>query len=138
MTGGLIHPWRLLRSLAHVTLRWHDGGPAGLTTFATNTISLRRGLNQAERRCTLMHELIHIHRGPAISTLAEREELRVDREASRMMLPDIRAVGEALAWADHDLGEAADELWVDQGTLRIRLENLHPAERHYLTQRLAD
>lgn len=137
MTGG-IHPWRRLRHLVHVTLTWHDGGPAGLTRFATSTISLRRGMSQAERRCTLMHELLHVERGPALTTLAAREERRVNREAARLMLPDLKPVADALAWADQDLAEAADELWVDVGTLRARLEHLHPAERHYLTRRLGE
>ncbi len=72
-----IHPWRLLRSLTHVTLVWHDGGPMGTTTFATNTISLRRGMTQAQRRCTVMHELVHVDRGPVGAGLVGREEQRL-------------------------------------------------------------
>lgn len=130
-----MHPWRRLRELAHVTLLWHDGGPKGVTDFADQTISLRRGMTQAERRSTVLHECLHIERGPALTTLAAREELRVEREAARLLLPCIRTVGDALAWAV-DLDEAADELWVDAQLLRARLESLHPAERHYLKARL--
>lgn len=133
----MIHPWRRLRALAHVTLLWHDDGPMGLTNFKAQTISLRRGMTQAERRSTVLHECLHIERGPALSTLAAREELRVERETARLLLPCIRQVGEALAWA-RDLDEAADELWVDLKCLRTRLESLHPAERAYLRQRLED
>lgn len=133
----MIHPWRRLRDLAHVTLLWHDDGPMGVTNFARQTISLRRGLTQAERRSTVLHECLHIERGPALTTLAAREELRVERESARLLLPDVRLVGDALAWA-RNLDEAADELWVDRKTLRTRLETLHPAERGYLKSRLAD
>lgn len=132
-----IHPWRRLRELAHVTLLWHDGGPAGLTRFAEQTISLRRGMSYAERRTTVLHECLHIERGPALSTLAGREEQRVERETARLLMPDIRVVGEALAWA-HDVAEAADELAVDVRALLTRLTHLHPTERAYLTRRLED
>ncbi len=132
-----IHPWRLLRSLTHVTLVWHDGGPMGTTTFATNTISLRRGMTQAQRRCTILHELIHVDRGPVTVGLVAREEQRVRRETARLLLPDIKVVGESLAWAQ-TLEEAADDLWVDVGVLTTRLRNLHPAERGYLVDRLAE
>lgn len=131
------HPWRRLRDLAHVRLLWHDGGPAGLTRFAEQTISLRRGMSYAERRTTILHECLHIERGPALSSLADREELRVERETARLLLPDIRAVGEALAWA-RDVAEAADELAVDVAALTTRLTALHPAERAYLTRRLQE
>lgn len=136
MTRG-IHPWRRLRELAHIRLLWHDDGPAGVTDFEESTISLRRGLNQAERRSTVMHECLHVERGPVPLGLADREELRVEKEAARLLLPDIKVVGEALAWA-RDLAEAADELWVDEQLLRVRLQHLHPAERGWLKARLEE
>lgn len=129
------HPWRKLRHLAHVTLLWHDGGPMGVTNFRDQTISIRRGLDWAQRRCTVAHELLHIERGPVPMTLATSEEEKVRRATAREMLPDIRAVGEALAWATCEV-EAADELGVDVPVLRYRLRHLHPAERGYLTARL--
>ncbi|UIU47041.1 hypothetical protein [Microcystis phage MinS1] len=136
MTGA-IHPWRRFRHLAHIKLMRHDGGPAGVTNFVAGTISLRRDLTQAERRTTILHECLHVERGPALSTLAAREELRVERETARLLMPDVRAIGEALAWAT-SLEEAADELWVDTQSLRVRLRYLHPAERGWLRRRLED
>lgn len=133
----MLHPWRRLRDLAHVRLLWHDGGPKGVTNFSAATISLRRGMTQAERRSTVLHECLHIERGPVLTTLAAREELRVEKETARLLLPDVHEVGDALAWA-HNLTEAADELWVDEQLLRCRLEHLHPSERHYLRRRLED
>ncbi|MBA2952161.1 hypothetical protein GON03_19275 [Nocardioides sp. MAH-18] len=131
------HPWRRLRELVHVTLHWHDDGPAGWCRHSTQDVSIRRGMTQAERRSTVTHEVVHLERGPAVRGFSEREEREVDKEAARRLLPDIREVGEALAWASC-VDEAADELWVDRGTLRARLEHLHPAERAYLRRRLAD
>lgn len=135
----LPHPWRRLRELAHVTLIWADLGPhlLGLTDHATATVVLNRGLSQAQRRCTIAHELTHVERGPVPGWLTAREEREVDKVVARQLLPDVEAVGEALAWA-HTLVEAADELWVDEPTLRARLEHLHPAERGHLRRRLAE
>lgn len=137
MTGG-IHPWRRLRALSHIELKWHDDGPMGVTDFIANTISLRRGMSWAERRCTVLHECLHAERGPTLEgTLAAREEERVRRETARLMLPDIKAVGEAIAWA-YDEHECADELGVDVHVLRYRLKHLHPAERAWLHRRLEE
>ena len=131
------HPWRRLRELVDVTLHWHDGSPAGWCRHSTRDVSLQRGMTQAERRSTICHEVVHLERGPAVRGYGAREELEVSKEAARRLLPDIRVVGEALAWAVC-LDEAAEELWVDRGTLRVRLEHLHPAERAYLRRRLAE
>lgn len=135
-----IHPWRRFARLAHIELKWHDQADCadyGVTDFEAQTISLRSDLDQAGRRATILHEVLHVERGPAVDdpVLIEREELRVRRAAARMLLPDIRSIGEALAWA-RNAAEAAWELWVDEDTLLDRLENLHPSELHYLRARL--
>ena len=132
-----INPWQRLCGLLHVRLLWHDGGAPGITDFEESTISLRRGLTQAQRRTTVLHECLHVERGPVPTTLAAREELRVEKETARLLLPDLRVVASALEWS-RDLHEAAEELWVDEQALRVRLEHLHPAERAWLARRLAD
>lgn len=131
------HPWRALRHLAHVTLHWRDlpEGILGLTNFATSTITLTTGMTQAERRCTIAHEIEHLLRGPVPGWLRSREEREVDQAVARRLI-DLKPLGEALAWA-HNLPEAADELWVDEATLQARMEHLHPAERAYLRRRLS-
>lgn len=135
MTGG--NPWRRLRALAHITLHWHDEhDPMGWTDF-TDTISLSRTLTWAERRVTVLHEVLHVERGPAPAWCEAKEERLVDREAARWLMPDVRAIGDALAWA-HTYAEAAEELDVDEALLRVRLRYLHPSERHWLTRRLGD
>lgn len=132
-----IHPWRSLRLRERITLAWHESGPMGWSRHSTQTVSLRRDLTYAERRCTLEHELLHLERGPVPVGWVAQDEERVRRETARRMLPDVRAVGEALAWA-HTEHEAADELGVDVYVLRYRLRHLHPAERGYLHARLAE
>lgn len=133
----MVHPWRLLQEAEHVLLEWHDDGPMGRAFFATDTISLRRGMTWAERRCTVLHELVHLDRGHAAPGWQAQDEERVRRETARLLLPDVRRMGEALAWAA-DVHEAADELDVDVPVLECRLRYLHPAERGYLKARLDD
>lgn len=133
------HPWRTFRELVEWTLVWAPlpFGVWGQTDFDAKTVTLTLGMSQAERRCTIAHETQHILRGPAPVGVMGREELLVDQNAARLLLPDVRAVGEALAWAN-GLDEAAEELWVDRDLLRVRLEHLHPAERAYLKRRLEE
>lgn len=125
----------MLRRRPDVTLEWHEGGPAGLTDFEARTISLRRGMSQAERRSTLRHELEHIYRGPGLEGYVDAEEMACELSAARDLI-DIRKLGEAMAWTEsvHDL---AEELWVDVNMVRMRLGHLHPAERAYLKRRLS-
>jgi hypothetical protein len=128
------HPWRALRALPEITLQWHDGGDAGWYDFETQTISLRRGMTQAERRSTLRHELEHHFRGPFLEMFIAREEEACEYAAARDLI-DIRKLGEALAWTQ-DLDEVAEELWVDAELVLIRTRRLHAAERAYLRKRL--
>lgn len=128
----LPHPWRRLRALGDEwRLRFGPlpDGDHGATNVLTKRIVLVPGLTQAERRSTLAHELEH--------AAGHTNERVCDRNAARYLLPDVRRMGEALAWA-HDIEEAADELFVDLPTLLTRLDGLHPCERAYLRRRLAD
>ncbi len=136
----MVHPWRRLRELSGWELRWHDPDDdpdAGFTLFDERVISLRGDLTWEERRCTVLHECLHAEWGPTlVGVLAERQELRVRRETARLLLPSIREVGEALAWALSS-EEAASELSVDVDVLHDRLRWLDPAERRYLRGRAA-
>lgn len=139
MTGDL-NPWRRLRALVDWTLHWHhpdDDGRMGVTRFDAQSISLRADLTWEQRRCTILHECLHAEHGPVLTTHYARHELQVRRQTARLLLPDVRAIGEAMAWA-RDNAEAAYELDVDLGVLRDRLRWLHPSERHYLTRRLEE
>lgn len=134
--AAMMHPWRRLRALADVTLLWHDEGPMGETDFEAGTISIRRNLTWEERRCTVLHECLHVERGPVLVSLAEREELRVQKETARLLLPSIKAIGDAYAWSQGDDAGAAIELGVDVDVLRTRMRFMtHPSERGYLARR---
>lgn len=136
---GMDHPWRRLREHADWSLCWAmlPGDLLGVTDFTTKTITLDSRLQQAERRCTIAHELEHVRRGPmpADPVLAAREELAIDKAVAWRLI-EIKALGDVLTWTQ-DIDEAAEELWVDRATLLTRLRHLQPAERAYLEQRLA-
>lgn len=134
--ADMIHPWRRLRALSDITLLWHDDGPMGETDFEANTISIRRGMTYEERRCTVLHEVLHVERGPVTMGMADREELRVRKETAQLMLPSVKAIGDAYAWAQGDDEAAAVELGVDVDVLRTRMTYMnHPTERGYLARR---
>ncbi len=134
------HPWRAFRQLASWDLVWAPlpVDVAGITSWADRTVTLRRGMTQAQRRSVIEHERLHCERGPVLDdpALVAREEAAIDQAAARNLI-GIRELGEALAWAT-TLDEAAEELWVDRHTLNVRLAHLHPAERAYLKRRLSD
>ena len=132
------HPWRRFRDRTDWLLEWAllPPGLLGYTAHHRRAVVLDKRLTQAERRCTIAHELEHVERGPMPSDpiLAAREEESIERAVARRLVT-IRALGDALAWA-RTLDEAAEELWVDVATLEARLRSLHPAEHAYLNRRL--
>lgn len=141
---ALHHPWRVFSRLTDWRLRWAElpDGHYGRTCWRTRTVTIAEGLSQAERRCTIAHETQHIYRGPLPHEVGRvghlREELTIDRTVARLLTPSIIAVTDALAWARGDHEQAADELWVDDLTLQVRLSSLGATERAYVEQRLAE
>lgn len=130
------HPWHALRERVDVELEWTDDLPDGVLGVMDGAhVWMARDQLQAERRCTLTHELVHLEWGhmgeqpPAI-------ELAVRVEASRRLIP-IEDLVRVAVWA-HGLEEAAEELWVDEETLQTRLDSLAPAERDALVTALAE
>jgi len=92
------------------------------------TILLCRRLDQAARRSTLTHELIHLERGPvpADPRGRAREERAVSAEAARRLIT-IDALADGLRWT-RDPDQLAEHLWVDVPTVRTRLDSLDPIE----------
>lgn len=122
------HPWRALRALSDWTLTVSDlpAGMRGRTHWPSRTITLRPGLNQAQRRSVLAHELLHVERGPVLIGWQCQEEHRVRVLTARRLIPLDRLI-DAARWS-LDVHEMADELWVDVSVLRDRLGSLSPWE----------
>ncbi|QRY48768.1 hypothetical protein JVX93_21500 [Mycolicibacterium boenickei] len=91
-------------------------------------IWLCRTLTQAERRCTLTHELVHRERGPvpADPAAAAREEQIVDEITARRLIT-LSQLAEGLRWS-REPRELAEHLWVDRPTLETRMATLDPVE----------
>lgn len=114
-------------------------GTWGITRFDQRQVVIADGLSETEAHCTLMHELVHVERGPVPAGREAQEEDRVSRIAARRLLPDLATVADALIWSDWCLPEAAEELGVDDDTLVWRLATLaHPAEIGYMRRRFPD
>lgn len=129
------HPWRDLRHLTHLVVHWRDDLPERTHALTDGRrIWMDKALTQVQRRCALVHELVHVSRSHTECQPPAVEE-SVRREAAHRLIPDVHHLAEVLAWA-HTIGEAAEELWVTTPVLRCRLEALHPAERAIIDARM--
>lgn len=127
---ALWHPWRALRDDhrdVDVSCRYrlpdrYMGLQLGRRIWLCAT------LTQAERRCTLTHELVHRERGPVPRDPAgaAREERVVDEIAARRLIT-LPALTDGLRWSRHPR-ELAEHLWVDEPTLQTRMATLDPVE----------
>lgn len=134
------HPWRVFSHLTDWKLIWTDDLPAGRlgrTVCSENKVYLAKGMDQAERRCTIAHETQHILRGPFPASRRLQEELTIDRKVARLLMPSVKRVGHALAFHRADVEQAADELWVDEPILNVRLSALGPRGRERMHEQLA-
>lgn len=109
-------------------------GVLGLTDVGRRRIQLDKRQRQAQRRCSLDHELVHVEHGD-VGCQSLKRERAVNQESARRLIPLDRLI-DAAVWA-HGVEELAEELWVDVATLRCRLDHLHPSERAAIRRALA-
>ncbi|EOM74958.1 hypothetical protein DW322_11050 [Rhodococcus rhodnii] len=135
------HPWRILRDHypdMHVMCsRELDGEQVG--EWNDEGLELCSTLDQAERRCTITHEIVHLERGPVPPDpwFAAKEERVVDCITARRLI-SLESLIDALVWHRQPLTHAAaDDLWVDMPTLQNRLDRLTAGERRYIEEELA-
>lgn len=126
----MFSPWGALRELTHVTLHFivMPDGALGRTD-GQRRIWLDKRLQQAERRCALTHELVHLEHGHT-SCQGPRAERRVREETARRLVP-FELLVEAYRWTQHP-AELADELWVTVDVVHDLLEALTDVERALL------
>ncbi|WP_102140884.1 hypothetical protein [Mycobacterium hubeiense] len=127
---ALWHPWRTLRDHhADVDVTCRHRLPDQIMGLQRGArIWLCRTLTQAERRCTLTHELVHRERGPVPTdpVAAAREERIVDEIAARRLIA-LTALVNGIRWSRHPR-ELAEHLWVDEPTLNTRMATLDSIE----------
>lgn len=130
----MYHPWRRLREQPNIQLTWRPLlGRLGVTDGRSRVV-LDPRQSQAQRRCTIAHELAHIELGH-VRGCDPREESAAAQLAARRLIP-IAQLADAILWSEHP-AQIAEALWVDVDTLQVRLDHLHPSERQYIAQRLA-
>ncbi len=122
------HPWRTLSRLDDVVVCWrsHLPGRKHAATDGRNTIWILTGLTQAQRRCALQHELVHLENRHTTCQDA-RTELLVRREAARRLITT-SAFFDTGIWA-RSLHEWAEDLWVTVPVLLDRINHLSPTEQ---------
>lgn len=135
----MYHPWRALRHLGEEwTLVWAPLAgivdKLGHTTWHDKTITMDPDQDQAQRRSTLTHELVHVERGPWPEGFEEWEERIVDATAARRLI-SLDALADGMVWA-YDVQELAAVLWVDEPTVFARVANLTEAEGQEIQRRL--
>lgn len=133
------HPWRHLRRRRDLDYLPESEGDDILGSYdlAEQRIRLHPRLSQVQRRCTIAHELVHAELGHD-GCQDEATEAMVMAEAARRLIAIEALAAAALVYED-DMHGMADHLWVDLDTLKARVDRrfLHPADRGYLTRRLA-
>lgn len=128
------HPWRDLRLLG-VTLEWRQLNGCLGETDGRRRIWLDPRQDQAERRCTLAHELEHLrreHTGP----VSDQEEASVRQAVARYLI-DLGALADGLMWSFDEV-DLADELFVDVATVRDRLAGLTQDEQSAIETAIRD
>lgn len=138
---GDYSPWTALAQMQDVQLVVHDLGGEDLGWWDPDlrVIHLDSRQTQRERRSTLAHELEHARRGDedishVSPILAARQEIAACVRAARQLVPIGRLV-DALLWS-RDERELAEELNVDEDTVRMRLLTLTEEEHAAIDRRL--
>lgn len=126
------HPWRRFRE------NWGDVAltvtplPSDFHALTDGrTVWLHTPLLQAERRCAIEHEMIHLEAGDYCAQ-DDAVERRVEQEVSRRLIP-WEALKRESRWARSE-AELAEELWVTEKVLRARVETLRADELMELAQ----
>lgn len=137
------HPWRFLGehfaewNVVYKPRAELPVGQMGCTRWDLGEVWVAEGQNVADRRSTICHETGHLIRGPFPSWRENYEEALVDRQAARLLIPTAHKLGQALMWNGADYKLAAEELWVDETILNVRLSTLAPREQAWLREQLA-
>lgn len=128
---GRWSPWRWLRE-THPDVRVYEldlpPGLMGCLDHHQRAVWLDSRLTEVERTCTLAHECGHLALDAVIDKMViTAHEWKVDQWAARRLVP-VRCLARAFTWSSQ-LSEIADELGLDQRTLRARLRGLTDDEQ---------
>lgn len=95
-------------------------GVLGLTLFGSRVILMDPRQSPEQWRCTLLHELIHLSRGPVAPEQAAAEEDIVSHLAALLLIPDSTQLAE-FDWTLEGMRELARQRGVDVETVEAAL-----------------
>ena len=124
-------PWRHLREHhPHVTI-WETELPGdllGCLDHNQNAVYVDSRLTCHEKRATVAHEVGHLELDTCVNGLwTPAAEWKVNRWAARHLIP-VEALASAMRWTSV-VAELADELFVDEKTVRDRFRCMTDAEQ---------
>lgn len=128
-------PWDELVARPEIELCWremHDR--VGQYHHGLRRITLDPRMPKRQRRSVLCHELRHAEAGDehtACDRANLRQEQAADQRAARLLI-DVRDLARAMVVHDCHHSAVAVELHVSDRLLSVRLDHLHPSERHWL------
>lgn len=134
-------PWDELVAQSDLELRWremHDR--VGQYEHSLRRITLDPRMPKRQRRSVLCHELRHAEAGDTHTTCDRtnlRQEQAADQRAARLMV-DVRDLARAMVVHDCHHSAVAVELHVSDRLLGVRLQHLHPSERHWISGQFHD
>lgn len=134
----MYHPWREARRREHLTIDFARLPDSRRGCIRDGRVTINTADDQAQRRCTITHELVHDERQvfPRDRVLRAREEATVERIAARRLIM-LEQLADTLRWT-REPREAAAELWVDVPMLVAFIRSLTDEERRWLGRELAD
>jgi len=116
----------LLRQLPDITIRLGELGAAtyGAVSFASRTITISNCVTPNEFRSTLVHELVHLARGPAYVGDEDLEERLASTATALLLVPPEQLLAAA------DPASVAERFCVDYevASLALKLAALHHRE----------
>ena len=132
----MYHPWRDARDREHLNITFERLADGRRGCLRGDRVTINTGDDQAQRRSTLAHELVHDERRifPQDEVLQAREEETVERIAARRLIALDHLV-DVLRWT-RSTGEVAAELWVDVPMLQALGRSLTDAERAWIDEQL--
>ena len=136
--SGMYHPWRDARDREHLNITFERLADGRRGCLRGDRVTINTGDDQAQRRSTLAHELVHDERRvfPVDRVLRAREELTVERIAARRLI-QLEALVDALLWS-RDARETAAELWVDVPMLVAFIQSMTKEEKVWVGKQLEE
>ncbi|WP_231894093.1 MULTISPECIES: hypothetical protein [unclassified Gordonia (in: high G+C Gram-positive bacteria)] len=134
----MYHPWRDARDREHLNITFERLADGRRGCLRGDRVTINTGDDQAQRRSTLAHELVHDERRvfPTDRVLRAREELTVERIAARRLI-QLEALVDALLWS-RDARETAAELWVDVPMLVVFVQSMTEEEKVWVGKQLEE